>query len=285
MTVRRPDFAGSWYPDTERRCLEMFRAFEEECVPREGAGPARGGIVPHAGWVFSGRIAYNVIRELARAAEGQVDTVVLFGGHLRPSSPTTIMDRGDFWTPFGAIPTDEELARAVCETFDTVTRESPERHTPDNTIELQAPLIRHLLPEAKIVVIGAPPSDGTLELARGVVARARDLARNLLVLGSTDLTHYGPNYGWAPKGLGEEALRWVKEENDARWIEQACALDPRAMIDEALSRQNACCPGAAAAAAECARGMGSTEGELLTYATSADIRPDASFVGYAGVVL
>jgi hypothetical protein len=213
-----------------------------------------------------------------------VDTVVLFGGHLRPSSPTTIMDHGEFWTPFGEIPTDEELARAVCQEF-KIQRESPERHTPDNTIELQAPMIRHLLPGAKLIVVGAAPNDETLELARGIVARARELGRDLMVLGSTDLTHYGPNYGWAPKGHGEEALRWVKEDNDPRWIERACELDTRAMIDEALERQNACCPGAAAAAAECARGMGSTEGELLAYSTSADIRPDASFVGYAGIVL
>jgi len=262
----------------------MFVEFEDQCVERKGSQPLWGGIVPHAGWFFSGRIAYNVLQELSRNVGQGVETVVLFGGHLRPSSPITVMARGEVWTPFGNIGTDEELAAAICADND-VKQETPERHTPDNTIELQLPMIRHLLPRASLLIIGAPPRDEMLELAAAVVQQARQLGRRLLVLGSTDLTHYGPNYGWAPKGSGQEALRWVKEENDPRWIERACALDTTGMIEEALESSNACCPGAAAAAARCARELGSSQAELLAYSTSADIRPDASFVGYAGILL
>ena len=282
MSVRRPDFAGSWYPDTASGCKAMFDQFERESVAREGTEPVTAGIVPHAGWMFSGRIAYNVIRELARDS-GQRDTVVLFGGHLAPSSPMTIMARGELWTPLGTIPADEELAAAILDEWEVV-RETPERHAPDNTTELQAPIIRHFFPEAMMVVIGAPPREATLRLADSLVGHATRLGRRLAVIGSTDLTHYGPNYGWAPMGLGDEAVRWVREENDPRWIERARQLDAQGMIKEAMDHKNACCPGAAAAAAQCARALGSSSGELLAYATSADIRPDASFVGYAGIV-
>jgi len=282
MGVRQPDFTGSWYPDTERGCRAVFDDFERESTDLGGTGELVAGIVPHAGWMFSGRIAYDVIRAVAR--HSTADTVALFGGHLRPSSPITVMDSGDFWTPLGSIPTDEELAAAVCAGETRVTRESPERHAPDNTIELQAPIIRHLMPEAKILVIGAPPREETLRLAADLVAHAQRLGRGLAVIGSTDLTHYGPNYGWAPRGHGAEALRWVREENDPRWIELACKLDPEGMIQEALDHHNACCPGAAAAAARAARELGHASGRLLSYATSADVRPDASFVGYAGIV-
>ena len=194
------------------------------------------------------------------------------------------MDHGDFWTPLGAIPTDTELAGTLCEQFE-VRRESSERHTPDNTIELQAPIVRHLLPDARLVAIGAPPNDRSLDLAGAIAGCARELGRSLLVLGSTDLTHYGPNYAWAPRGQGAEALRWVREDNDPRWIARARALDVQGMIQEALANRNACCPGAAAAAVRCAMELGATEGELLAYATSADVRPDTSFVGYAGIII
>jgi len=284
MSVRRPDFAGSWYPDTEQACRAMFAEFERACVQRKATTPAVGGIVPHAGWVFSGRIAYNVIQQLAAVKREGDTTVVLFGGHLRPSSPITVMDRGEFWTPFGNVLIDEALGTAVCQGRDVV-RETPDRHTPDNTIELQVPMIRHLLPGARLLPIEAPPRAEMLEMAASVVQHAAELNRQLVVLGSTDLTHYGPNYGWAPSGHGDAALRWVKEENDPRWIERACALDPEGMIEEARISSNACCPGAAAAAARCARALGRDSGELLAYSTSADVRPDASFVGYAGILL
>jgi AmmeMemoRadiSam system protein B len=283
MSVREADFAGSWYPESESRCLRMFEQFERSAktVPDPG-GPLRGGIVPHAGWVFSGGIAYNVIREVARAASGG-DTVLLFGGHLHPSSSLSVMTRGDFWTPLGPIPTDEELAARLA-SGPGVQQVDPERHAPDNTVELQAPLIKHLLPDATLVVIGAPPRSETLAFARTAAEQADRLGRKIVAIGSTDLSHYGPNYGWAPEGHGPAAEAWVREENDPRFIEKVCQLDAQGAIDEGLRSSNACCPGAAAAAIEVARAQGATTGHLLTYATSADIRPDTSFVGYAGIV-
>lgn len=284
MSVRHADFAGSWYPDSERRCHQMFEQFEAQAVPApEGVGTLHGGVVPHAGWVFSGGIAYNVVRELARSNGGAIQTVLLFGGHLHPSSPITVMASGDFWTPLGAIPTDEELAAALI-ALPGVEAVSPERHTPDNTVELQAPLIRHLLPDASMVVVGAPPRAETLSLARAAAEQARRLGRRIVAVGSTDLSHYGPNYGWSPAGRGRAAQAWVREENDPRFIEQICRLDAQGAIDEGLTSSNACCPGAAAAAVELGRALGATAGHLLSYATSADVRPDDSFVGYAGIV-
>lgn len=284
MTQRMPHFAGSWYPDTRSECLRTFEEYEEQSQARSGDGALVGGIVPHAGWVFSGRLAYQVVREAARA-RGEVDTVLLFGGHLGPSSPITIMTHGDFWTPLGPIPTDTELADAVAGELEPQL-EDPQLPQRDNTVELQAPIIKHLLPRARMVVIKAPPNPHTLRLSQVVVQEAQKLGRRLLVLGSTDLTHYGPNYGWSPRGRGVEAQQWVRAENDSRFIELALALEPEAMMHEALVSQNACCSGAAAAAVECGRQLGAAAGELLVHSLSSDSPHGGgdSFVGYAAIV-
>ena len=284
MTQRLPHFAGSWYPDAMDECLRTFERYEAACEERESHGPLVGGVVPHAGWMYSGHIAYNVVRELARAA-GEVDTVVVFGGHLGPRHPAVIMTRGDFWTPLGDINTDEQLAAGVCDCDVEINIETPEAPQRDNTIELQAPLIKHLLPDACMVTIKAPPNPDTLRLAQAVVKTAGSLGRRVVYLGSTDLSHYGPNYGWSPKGVGAGARRWVREENDRQFIEATCGMDPEAMMQQALVQQNACCPGAASAAVECGRQLGATGGELLIQALSSDIPPPGdSFVGYAGIL-
>lgn len=282
LRLREPDFAGSWYPRTERECREAFEEFEQTSKPRQMSEQPRGGIVPHAGWVFSGRLAYNVVRELSRRDE-PVDTIALFGGHLGPTSLATVLGAGEFWTPLGGIRIDEELTTRLRQAAE-LPEENPASHSRDNTVELQAPLIRHFFPEARLVVVAAPPRRETLQICDRLMALAGDLGRKVAVIGSTDLTHYGPNYGFMPRGLGAEAESWVRAENDRRFIDRALALEPADMIDEALQHRNACCPGAAAAAARCGRLLGASAGELLAYATSCDVRRDDSFVGYAAIL-
>ena len=97
MTERAARLAGAWYPATEAECLRTFDEFERDVVPYSGSAPLHGGVVPHAGWVYSGSIAYNVMCELARHAPS-IDTVVLFGGHLGPSSPPAVMTSGAYYS-------------------------------------------------------------------------------------------------------------------------------------------------------------------------------------------
>ena len=284
MEIRRPHFAGAWYPDQEGACLAELDRYEACAVPYQGESPLVGGLVPHAGWTFSGRLAFNTIREVARSmGDGGDLTVALLGGHLGPRSPAGLLTRGEIWTPLGPIQTDSELANALARRVDLVLH-GPEDHPQDNTVELQFPIIRKLMPTARLLVIGAPANPGSFELAHALVQEAQGLGRRLAVIGSTDLTHYGPNYGWTPRGRGEEAEQWVRQENDARLLELAGNLDHDGLLVEALTSQNACCPGAAAAAIYAAKALGATSGHVLSYATSSDVHKSDSFVGYASVV-
>ncbi len=282
MTLREPDFAGSWYPGTERECRQQLDAFEAQAVDAAGDGPLRGCLVPHAGWDFSGRLAYNALREVSRRGAG-ADTVALFGYHMGPASQPTVLVEGAYWTPLGPLEVDEELARLVAQRF-SMRQETPQRHQRDNTTELQAPLLRHLLPGARLLVLGVPAAPLALEIAEEVVQLAAARGRALVAVGSTDLTHYGPNYGFSPRGRGPEAARWARQENDQRLLDLACGLRDEELIEEALAHHNACCPGAAAAALRCGKLQGASEGQLLAYASSLDLHRAESFVGYAAVV-
>ena len=104
------------------------------------------------------------------------------------------------------------------------------------------------------------------------------------VLGSTDLTHYGHNYGFAPKGTGSNAVDWVKNQNDQRVIDALLALEPERVIQEATANQNACCAGAAATAISAGKALGASQADTIDYTTSYDKSPSDSFVGYVGIV-
>lgn len=282
METKRADFAGSWYPATAMACEKEILQFLDDTSIRPVPEKAyQAGIVPHAGWFFSGSVACHVIKTLR--GEKKPDVILLFGKHLRPHDPVTIMVKGVMETPLGDLPIHEPLAQTLADTLD-MSIEGASSARPENTIELQLPFIRYFFPDVSVVPMGIPPSAMAETLGRKVVGIARDMGLNIRVLGSTDLTHYGPNYGFTPAGTGNQGVTWVKEENDRRMVDHLIAMDTPAILSDSLSAYNACCGGAATAAVSAARAMGATRGELLAYTTSYDKRPDDSLVGYAGVV-
>ena len=58
----------------------------------------------------------------------------------------------------------------------------------------------------------------------------RDEKKKIVCIGSTDLTHYGPRYGFTPMGTGLEGLRWADRVNDQRFIDLALKLDAEEML-------------------------------------------------------
>lgn len=282
MKTRNALFAGSWYPGDAQGCeKEIQRFVDEDPVASEPPFVPVGGIVPHAGWYFSGRIACNVIRRLAGGAPP--DVLFVFGMHLHPGSANYIMADGAWETPFGEVEIDAEVAAALVKTF-PFRIESAENYTEDNTIELQLPFIKYFFKDVKIVPLGVPPTPDALKIGEYAVEKALETGRSVKVIGSTDLTHYGANYGFSPKGGGDAAHNWVRHENDRTVIEAMLALDPLAVIREAGTRRNACCAGAAATAIAAAKKLGSKQAEQMAYATSHEKQPGSSFVGYVGIL-
>jgi AmmeMemoRadiSam system protein B len=62
-SIRQSDFAGSWYPGKESECRQVIEEFTRTTAPcPQSEKPMVGGIVPHAGWYYSGKIACQVIK-------------------------------------------------------------------------------------------------------------------------------------------------------------------------------------------------------------------------------
>jgi AmmeMemoRadiSam system protein B len=282
MKVRKAILAGSWYPGSAAGCEKEIKGFlKEGKATAVSERTLTGGIVPHAGWYFSGSIACNVFHCLKD--QRPPDVFVVFGMHLHPGSPAYIMTDGAWETPFGAIEIENALAAELADKF-TFKIETAENFTQDNTIELQLPFIKYFFEDAKIVPIGVPPTKKSFEIGKSVAEISSRLGLQVKVIGSTDLTHYGYNYGFTTKGTGPKAVDWVRNENDRKVIDAMLAMDPETVISEALDNQNACCGGAAATAIVAAKHLGAERAETIAYSTSYDKSPGDSFVGYVGII-
>lgn len=283
MGVRkRATLRGQWYPESMEACLKELEGFQKEgWIHRPEGDHYRAGIVPHAGWLFSGSIACRVIETLSKGT--RPDLVVLFGHHLSPSDPTTVMTEGTLETPFGDLEVSTDFADAIAR-MPFIRKEMGAFMAPENTLELQLPFVRYFFKEIPVCLMGVAPNDHAAATGQAVIHTASQLGLTVKVIGSTDLTHYGTSFGFTPQGKGEAARTWVNETNDRQAIDKMTALDADYFTNEALTHQNACCAGAVSATLAAARAMGITRGVELAHTTSYRKSPSDSFVGYTGVV-
>jgi AmmeMemoRadiSam system protein B len=251
--------------------------------------PIVAGIVPHAGWTFSGDLAGSVFAAV-RQVNGPVDTFILFGAaHRYYSGPAAVYDKGDWETPLGLIRIDEDLAAKIA-ALDGAAAD-PQAHRAEHSIEVQVPFIQHLFPDAKIVPIIVPPEDFSPAFGAAVGRMLAALKnKKAVAVASTDLTHYGPRYGFCPAGIGRDALTWAHQVNDMEFIQHALQMDAEQIVPIALEKQNACGPAAAAAAVAAAKAMGAVRGVLIGHTNSCDVmrkkyrQTSEESVGYAGIV-
>jgi AmmeMemoRadiSam system protein B len=273
MKTRRRSLPGGWYPEGKADTIQKIESLRLGIAPRPET--AWAGIVPHAGWDYSGRAALAAVLSI----KGPVDTCVVVGGHLLPGAGVLAAFEDGFETPLGTLPADRGLLELLRR--DLTVREDDD---PDNTVEIQLPFVKYAFPGCAVLWLRAAPSNEAIALGETLARRAAESEKAVVVLGSTDLTHYGESYGFTPHGRGEEAVRWVKEVNDKKIIDLFLKLDLASALAAAEEDSSACSAGGAAAAAAYARARGSTSGKLLTYYTSYDVFPHESFVGYAGIV-
>ena len=246
------------------------------------------GVVPHAGWVFSGELAAMVFG----AMKGQeVETLVVFGAvHSVTTSVALLYDSGQWGTPLGIIEVDEELSKAILQRQSRLIRADRAGHAREHSIEVQVPIIQYVFPESRIVPVMVPPIAEAPAVGQVVAEAVSASGRKVVYVASTDLTHYGPSYYYTPMGSGAAALRWAKETNDRHFIDLALKMEAEALVDSAQTYQNACGAGAVAAAVAAAKCCGATKGYLLGHRTSAEIMPERfgkrseDSVGYAAIV-
>ncbi len=292
MTVRKPVVAGQFYPGSDKQC----RAEIADCLAQRPLSGIQlpekiaAGIVPHAGWAFSGDLAGMVFAAIAKTEE-RIDTFVIFSAVHRYFDPiAAVYDAGAWLTPMGEVPIDEELAEAIIKKS-PAAKSTPDAHQLEHSIEVQIPFIQYLFADAKIVPIMTPPAEYVIKLGADVaecIKAATD--KKIVCIGSTDLTHYGPRYGFDPQGKGEAGIKWAKDVNDKAFIDLALAMQAEKILTDSLENQNACGPGAAAATIAAAKGLGKSKGILLAHTHSSEVmekkfgQSSSESVGYAAIV-
>jgi len=288
QSIRHPVYAGAFYESSAGSCrAHATRLTDAAELPADLPKTLYGGLVPHAGWVYSGPLAAMTFKALA--ATGPPQTVVLFGAdHRGGVRAGEVFEAGIWRTPLGEVPIDEELAGELLAAADAL-RANPGAHVEEHSLEVQVPLLQVLMPDVKIVPIAAPASPLAVEIGTAVGGVLKDRP-SVRVVGSTDLTHHGGGHFPAPGGRGRQGADWARK-NDRRMLDLVEKMAIGEIVPEAHANGNACGAGAIAATAAACKAMGARRGIVLKYTNSYEVvherlpdDPDDTTVGYASVV-
>ena len=152
MRTRERMLPVGWYPASVSACKAEIEHFIMGTTPLPPGTTVYGGIVPHAGWHFSGKAAARVFSLAAKARQPQV--VCVFGGHLGGNSPPLLVADDAWETPLGDLTLATEFYQPLAKRL-TLREESPG----DNTIEVQMPFVKYFFPQAKVLALRAPHSE------------------------------------------------------------------------------------------------------------------------------
>jgi len=271
--VRPPAFAGLFYPDDADRCRQLARQYVAGGLDAKSPPPRRwiGGIVPHAGWVCSGAVAGQTIGTIAAAAGETPDVVVVFGAvHTPARLDRATLDTFARWTvPGDASDVAPALRAKLSEQGGEIFGTDDRFHQREHAVEVELPLIQaawNARVAASASALGGSPAILPVEVplideaARvGIVTAQRVAAMGLsaVFLASSDLTHYGPAYRFAPAGVGLTGLAWARD-NDRRLLDRVEAMDVERIVPVVRDNCNACGGGAIAAMLAACRELGAT---------------------------
>lgn len=267
--VRRPCVAGQFYPDDPEELRRLLSSFKVSSASKR---EAIGCLLPHAGYIYSGKVAAQTLAEIKIR-----DTLILIGPNHTGNGPDfSLMPAGSWQTPFGNVEIDADLAGlflARCEHLKSDTF----AHIEEHSLEVELPILQYFRKDFKIVPITIKTD--SLSALKAVsddlsaVIAENGLKDKCMLIASSDMTHY-------------ESLRSA-EKKDALAIKAITGLDEDGLEKAVRGSSISMCGFAPAVIlVRSARHLGAKIGRLVKYQTSGDVSGDiSSVVGYAGITI
>ncbi|MCL6591475.1 MAG: AmmeMemoRadiSam system protein B [Firmicutes bacterium] len=198
LPPRRPAQAGRFYPADP---VGLGHRLDQMLAQAKSGlnGLPRAIIVPHAGYEYSGPVAaaaYSVFQKLPEQSAAITRVILLAPSHyayLRGA----VVNEAPYQTPLGVYPIDTGAIEALGrQKFPRI--ENDAASSQEHSDEVQIPFLQKVLPHARLVplIIGELDAQSAESIARALSAI---IDAQTVIVASSDFTHYGPRFNYAPR--------------------------------------------------------------------------------------
>ncbi|MCK4810359.1 MAG: AmmeMemoRadiSam system protein B [Candidatus Omnitrophica bacterium] len=265
--IREPAVSGQFYPKNSKELEKLIRDLTPE---KSAQKQALGAIMPHAGYIYSGRAAVSTAAKIIPKKR----VIILGPNHTGFGEYFSLYPQGSWITPFGQIEVDEELASNILDKGGWIKEDIP-AHKFEHSIEVELPILKYFFGDFKFVPIicNTAPLKIYREAANQIYEGIKDKKKEILIIASGDMTHYEPEPQARKKdSLAIETILNLDEENLLRRVEkEKISMCGTATVSIMLILTKL---------------LGAKKGEVVLYQTSGDASGDySSVVGYLGAVI
>jgi AmmeMemoRadiSam system protein B len=283
--VRKPTVAGQFYKEDPAELNEeikqCFKKGPGALKEKKRGKEIKAIISPHAGYFFSGKGAAWCFKELA---ESKIPDIYIMIG-LSHRGHRSCISMEDWETPLGIVKTDKDFGQLLLK--NSKLRQDEKAHAEEHSIEVELPFLQYInkgmMDKIKILPIVVSPDFSYIEIARNI-KNAIDLSKKkVIIITSSDFTHYGINYGYMPFTADAKENLYAL---DKKAIDFITSLNPAGFLTYIKKTGATICGQLPIAVTlELCILMGAKKSRLLNYYTSGDIISDySSAVGYASIV-
>ncbi len=282
--TRKPFVAGMFYEEDPELLTNdiknIFKSTHGNDINLKESSNKReiiAGVSPHAGYIYSGPTASYTYKKIAE--DGLPETFIIIGpSHTGIGDAITTTTDKTWLTPLGEIEVDEEFKKALMEE-DPYLIEDDTAHAHEHSVEVEIPFIQYIAKlqekEVKIVPIVIKNQIPMIceALGENIKKTIEKTGRDVVVIASTDLTHYENS---------DEA-----EIKDTKVLNAIETLDSEDLIDQIMDYQISMCGyGPTIVAMELAKLLNANDSIILNYSNSGSYNDDyESVVGYGSAIL
>jgi MEMO1 family protein len=275
--IRESAVAGSFYPADPEVLKTTINGYLENAETKFADKP-KGLICPHAGYIYSGQVAAYSYKSIIGK---KFDCIFIIApSHSEYFEFNSVFTGFAYRTPLGIVEIDRERTDILTgkSDFPKNIKASSFGHRREHSLEVQLPFLQTVLSKNfKIVpVVMGSQSKQNIE-SLGIAIGNLFKTQNILIIASTDLSHYHP-YNTA-KAMDSRIIDLIENYNKTDF-------DIASVIDSLSAHEIEMCGGGPVAAAMIAsRLLGAEKSKVLDYKNSGDVSGDRSaVVGYLSAV-